>query len=545
MNGAELLAEILRREGTEFLACYPRNPLIEACAKLGIRPILPRQERVGIGLADGFTRVRRGRANGVFAAQAGPGIENAFPGVTQAYSENVPILVIPAAASLNRQYTRPVFSAVDNYARITKWSARAHDVQFLPDLMRRAYHALRTGKGGPVLVEVPDEVWKADYRGELRYAPQRVYRGGPDPDAVREAANMLTAAENPVLFAGQGVLYAGATAELVELAMLLPAPVLTTNPGKSAFPENHPLSLGASTRSGPRPLFDYLKRADVVFAVGSSLTETSFGPGVPHGPKIIHSTNDPGDINKDYAVDHAVIGDAKLVLRALIEEVTRARGGKAGRDAKALSEEVLAAKAAWREEWMEQLAADTVPINPYRVVHDLLNAVDRDNTIITHDSGSPREQLLPFWECTAPGGYMGWGKSTQLGYGLGIIMGAKLAAPGKLCINIMGDAAIGMTGMDLETAARNRIGILTIVFNNGVMGAERDVLIVSDEKFGAMTVGGNYTKVADGLGVAAERVETPDAFIPALKRAIETTASGQPCLIECMTAEVNRFSRYG
>src|SRR5437764_9615003 len=124
-----------------------------------------------------------------------------------------------------------------------------------------------------------------------------------------------------------------------------------------------------------------------------------------------------------------------------------------------------------------------------------MRTVDRDNVIMTHDSGSPREQMMPFWETTAAGSYMGWGKSTQLGYGLGITMGAKLAAPGKLCINIMGDSAIGMTGMDIETASRNRIPILTIVFNNGVMAAERHVMGNSIEKFDAIKVGGNYAKL--------------------------------------------------
>src|SRR5262249_61416586 len=117
-----------------------------------------------------------------------------------------------------------------------------------------------------------------------------------------------------------------------------------------------------------------------------------------------------------------------------------------------------------------------------RVIRDLMRTVDRDNVIITHDSGSPREQLVPFWEATAAGSYMGWGKSTQLGYGLGLIMGAKLAAADKLCINIMGDAAIGMTGMDIETAARHRIATLTIVFHNGGKGAERHVLEMVDGK---------------------------------------------------------------
>src|SRR3954454_16737145 len=164
MNGAALVAEILKREGTEFLACYPRNPLIEACAALDIRPILCRQERVGVGIADGYSRIKRGKRNGVFAAQAGPGIENAFAGIAQAYAENVPMLVIPSTLALSRHYMRPVFRAADVYRPVTKWSAVAHSVQELPDLMRRAYHAMRSGKGGPVLIEIPPEVSEAEFK---------------------------------------------------------------------------------------------------------------------------------------------------------------------------------------------------------------------------------------------------------------------------------------------------------------------------------------------------------------------------------------------
>src|SRR6195256_2012101 len=281
MNGADLVAEILKREGTEFLACYPRNPLIDACAAIDIRPILCRQERVGVGMADGFTRIRRGRKNGVFAAQAGPGIENAFPGIAQAYTENVPMLIIPAGLPLERQYVRPVFRAADVYRPVTKWSAVAHSVQELPDLMRRAYHAMRSGKGGPVLVEVPAEVWDAEYQGELDYTPMPVQRSAPDPNAVKQAVRMLLAAKNPILWAGQGVHYAEAGERMAALAELLPAPVVTTNPGKSAIPDSHPLSLGASTRSRSKMFTDYMAKADLVLAVGSSLTKTPFGPTVP------------------------------------------------------------------------------------------------------------------------------------------------------------------------------------------------------------------------------------------------------------------------
>jgi acetolactate synthase I/II/III large subunit len=544
MNGAGVIAEILKREGTDFLSCYPRNPLIEASAALDIRPILCRQERVGVGIADGYSRVKRGKRNGVFAAQAGPGIENAFPGVAQAFSENVPLLVIAGGMPLERQYVRPVFRAANVFQPVTKWSALAHSVQVLPALMRRAYHAMRSGKAGPVLIEVPDEVFTAEHQGRLDYAPVPEQRAAPDLAAVKKAAEMLLAAKQPLLWAGQGVHYAEASEQLAVLAELLPAPVVATNPGKSAIADSHPLALGAATRSRSKMFADFMGRADLILAIGSSLTVTNFGPAVPPRKTIIHSSNDPSDINKEYRADHALVGDAALVIDALIAELSRRKSGNDHNALAALKADIAAGKKAWLDEWSKHLSSDEVPINQYRVIRDLMRTLDRDNVIITHDSGSPREQLLPFWETTMPGSYMGWGKSTQLGYGLGITMGAKLAAPKKLCVNVMGDAAIGMTGMDIETAARNRIAILTVVFNNGVMAAERDVLKLSTQKYGALTVSGNYSKVAEGLNVASMRVEKPAAIVPAIKNAVAVTESGSPFLLEFVVKEGYDFSRY-
>jgi acetolactate synthase I/II/III large subunit len=544
MNGAEVIAQILKQEGTEFLSCYPRNQTIEPCAAIDIRPILCRQERVGVGIADGYSRIKRGKRNGVFGAQAGPGIENAFPGVAQAYSENVPILVIAGGLPLSRQYVRPVFRAADVYRPVTKWSALAHNVQELPHIMRRAYAAMRSGKPGPVLIEVPDEVFEAEFKGALDYAPVPVQRAAPDPDAVRHAVAALLNAKHPLLWAGQGVHYAEAGERLAALAEMIPAPVVATNPGKSAIADSHPLALGGATRSRSKVYADFLKKADLILAIGSSLTVTNFGPSVPPGKVIIHSTNEPGDINKEYKVDHALVGDATLVIDALIAEIGRQKGPGGGNALASLKEEVAAGKQAWLESWAKLLDSDEMPLNQYRVIRDMMRTLDRDNVIMTHDSGSPREQMIPFWETTAAGSYMGWGKSTQLGYGLGITMGAKLAAPNKLCINVMGDAAIGMTGMDIETAARNRIAILTVVFNNGVMGAERDVLKISDEKYGAMTVGGNYTKVAEGLNVAARRVDKPGDIVGGLKEAVGVTETGAPFLLEFVVKEGRDFSRY-
>ena len=544
MNGADVIAHILKLEGTEFLACYPRNPAIDACAAIDIRPILCRQERIGVGMADGFSRIRRGKQNGVFAAQHGPGIENAFAGVAQAYAENVPVLVIPAGFEPNRLYQRPTFRSAEVFAPVCKWSAYVSEVAELPHAMRRAYQAMRSGKPGPVLLEIANPVYDATFQGKLDYRPVPVVRSAPDPVAVKAAVKMLLAARHPVLWAGQGIHYAEAGEQLATLAELIPAPVAATNPGKSAIAESHPLALGASTRSRPKMYATHMAKADLILAIGSSLTLTSFGPTVPNGKALIHSTNDAGDINKDWRCDLALVGDAALVIEALIEEIDRQRKSSPAKALAALKEAIAAEKKAWQAEWAKQLDSDEVPINQYRVIRDIMKTVDRDHVIATHDSGSPREQVLPMWETTKAGSYMGWGKSTQLGYGLGINMGAKLAAPDKLCINFMGDASFGMSGMDIETAARNKIGIMTVVFNNSVMACERHVLETSTAKYGALDIGGNYTKVAEGLNVAARRVEKPADLVGAIKEGVKTTERGQPFLLEVAVKEGYEFSRY-
>ena len=544
MKGVEAIAEILKREGTEFLACYPNQPLIEGAAMAGIRPIMCRQERMGMAIADGFSRTTNGKRIGVFCMQGGPGTENAFPGAAQAFSDNVPILLLPGGETTQRAYISPVFSAIDNYGAVTKWLAQINHVDRIPELMRRAFYNLRVGKAGPVLLEVPGEIWDAELATDLDYTPVKGNKSGPDAQDVKEVAQVLLKANSPVIHAGQGTLYAEAWDELQELAELLQAPVMTTMPGKSAFPEDHPLALGASSVSTTKATHHFLEKADVVFGVGCSFTRTSYGKTIPPGKVMIHSTNDPGDVNKDYTADYALIGDAKLVLQAVISEIKERTQGVGKRNDRDVAPEVQAVKEEWYQEWMPQLTSKEVPINPYRIIWDLLHNVDRANTIITHDAGSPRDQLVPFWQTTAPRTYMGWGKSTQLGHGLGLAMGAKLAEPDKLCINIMGDAAIGMVGMDIETAVRSNIGILTIIFNNGAMAIERRAMPFATEKYGSVFLGGNYRDVAKALGGWGERVEQPDQFVPALKRAIEVTEAGHPAMVECLTKEGFDFSRY-
>lgn len=474
----------------------------------------------------------------MFAPQGGPGIENAFAGVAQSFSDNIPVLVLPGPAPLGRSHTPPSFSAVANFANVTKWGCELDDPARVWELMRRAFHSLRTGKAGPVMIEMTGDITEADC-GDFAYRPVKRVRTAPDPDAVRAAADLLLGARRPVIHAGQGILFADATPELVELAELLQAPVLTTNPGKSGFPEDHPLALGAMVVSAPKAAFAFLASADCLFGAGTSFTRTPWGPQIPHGKKIVQLTNAEADINKEHFVDVGLLADAKLGLRALIEEI-----GSRKREARDVSAEVRAIKEEWRAEWAPEAQSSEIPINQYRVISELSRLVDRQKSIVTHDAGSPREQLVPFWQSTHPRDYLGWGKSTQLGAGLGMIMGAKLAHPEKLCINFMGDASIGMVGMDLETAVRNRIGIMTVVFNNGVMAGERRGMELATEKYNALELGGNYSELARALGTWAARVTKPDDVVPIAQEAIELTRTGQPVLIEIMAKECDRFSRY-
>ena len=209
-----------------------------------------------------------------------------------------------------------------------------------------------------------------------------------------------------------------------------------------------------------------------------------------------------------------------------------------------VTEEISKVKAEWLEEWIPKLTSDQVPMTPYRVIWDLLHTVDVKNTIITHDAGSPRDQLSPFWHCETPLSYIGWGKTTQLGYGLGLAMGAKLAKPDALCINVWGDAAIGFTGMDFETAVRERIPILSVLFNNFSMAIEIPIMPVSTEKYRSTDISGNYADMAKAFGGYGERIETPEQIIPAIKRGIEKTQEGVPALLEFITDKELQTSKF-
>jgi acetolactate synthase-1/2/3 large subunit len=394
------------------------------------------------------------------------------------------------------------------------------------------------------MLENPHDVWGLEVPGPIEYKQSRRVRSAPDPADVDAAAETLVNAKMPLIYAGQGVHYAKAWDELKAVAELLEAPVATSLEGKSSFPETHALSLGAGGVAMSRAVAAYVEESDVVFGAGASFSATSFGIKFPvKNKRFVHNTNEPMDIDKNIPAEHALVGDSKLALAmlhdAVKERIKRPRG---------LTPKVVARIAElnepWWKTWMPRLTGNEKPMSPYRVIWDFMHITDVANTTVTHDAGSPRDELSPFWKSVTPLSYIGWGKTTQLGYGLALAMGAKLANPERVCVNFWGDAAIGMTGMDFETCVRCDIPILSILFNNFSMAMEFPLMKSSRNRFKSTDISGNYADFAKALGGYGERVTEPGQIGDALRRGIAATKEGRPALLEFITTQEKVYSTF-
>jgi len=532
----------MKREGIDVLFGYPRNQLLEAAATADIRTVIVRQERIGLHMADAVSRLTRGKKMGAFCMQHGPGAENAYGGVAQAYGDSVPVLVLPAGYPRRLAHVPFNFNSTLQMAGVSKHAEPVTVGAEVPNIFRRAFTQLRNGRPQPVVVEIPYDSFDDEVPEPLNYTAVVRTRSGPDPEDVAKVADVLLKARRPVIYAGQGIHWSEAYKELQELAELLAIPVCTSLPGKSSFNETHPLALGSGGNAHPKTVPHFLRNCDVIFGVGCSFTESPFACAMPTGKTVIHATLDPVDLNKAVIAQYGLIGDAKLTLQALLAACRK--HVTANRDWTSVTGEIEKVSAEYMKEWLPRLTSDQEPMTPYRVLWDLQHTVDVANTIITHDAGSPRDQLMPFWKSTTPLSYIGWGKTTQLGYGLGLAMGAKLVHPDKLCINVWGDAAIGFTGTDFETAVRERLPILSILLNNSSMAIELAVMPKATEKYRATDISGDYAAMARAFGGYGERVTSVQEIIPAIKRGIAQTKAGKPALLEFITCQETRISKY-
>ncbi|MFY0611405.1 MAG: thiamine pyrophosphate-requiring protein [Hyphomicrobiaceae bacterium] len=550
MNGIDYIAQILKDEGVEWISCFPSNPMISAVARLGIRPIAFRHERGAVMAADGYSRISDRKRFGVVAVQNQAGAENAMGGLAQANADNIPILVLLGGNSLNQISVRPNFSAVQQSQGWAKQIEAIYTPDQIGDVMRRAFHALRNGTPGPVVVELTSDVCRQEVPDDKRtYKSPKPARQVPEPALVKAAASALIAAKRPLIWAGAGVLFAAATTELRALAELTATPVFSTMPGKSAIDERHPLSLGAGSGTTTLAAHDWLKGSDVLLALGSSLTRTPYGQSIPSDKCIIHNTINPDDINKDEAADIALVGDTGLAIQALIDEINAQTGGKGCGNRTQTEAEVAEIKARWLAEWTPVLTSDETPIPYYRVLHELNENLDLENSIVTHDAGAPRDCMVPFHIATAPHSYIGWGKTTHLGFGIPLMIGAKMAEPDKFCLNVMGDGAFGMSGTDIETAVRSGAAITTVLLNNSAMatysGPTRGTIgEEARNTYGVSTMQGDYAKIAEGMGAIGITVKKPSEIAPALQKAQQLNAEGKTVLIDVHANVEERRSKF-
>ncbi len=533
LKAANGFARILKAEGIPWVSCYPTNHVNNALGEEGVPILMMGEERFAVAVADGFSRVTCGKQIAVCTVMANlnaAGIQMAYGAIAQAWEDSSPLLVV--AEGVGQGAARHThYDMAEAFRSVTKWVGKIDRADLVPDYLRRAFTQLRSGRPGPVLLLVPRDLGEYD-EAEHPYAPVKGWRSGPDPDDVRTAVKTLLAAKDPLLYVGEGVLYADATAELLQFAELAQVPVLTTLKGKSAFPEHHPLSIGVRGALAEH----FLRKADVLFAIGSSLFPNRFSHALPDAEKktIVQCTVDTLDLNRSYETRHAVVGDAKLTLGALIAELSARTGG--ARKRPELLEEIRAGREAFLGKFRPWMESSETPINPYRVIGDLMKVLDPQRSFVTADSGNTRDQTSTVYEARIPRGFLGWGNVSTLGFSLAGAVAAKLAYPDRQCVHVTGDAGVCYMMGNFEAVARYKIGITTLHINNGgysgygpgFWGAGHDPYTwkVSDHGSACMA------SMARAVGFHAEDVTQPSEVLPAIRRALDENARGRPAFIE-------------
>lgn len=527
---ADAIVDILQTEGVRFVSTLPGDdilPIFDALHKNARVPlILTRHEQATVYIADGYAR-STGEV-GVAMVTKGPGRCNAFTAIVNAFTDCVPLVVIFGHSS-RKQLAKGMLQEVpylDTFQTMAKWTFSVPSAERIPEVFRRAFTVARSGRPGPVIIEIPQDISMAE--ADLPpYQKTRRVRFGPDPDDVDKLIELMQQAKRPLFYAGRGALWSGATQRLIKVAEAYAIPVMATLPAKGAMPEDHPLCLGLG--GYPRAVYStgqsrkFAEDADLVIALGCSFRQhaTSSWLPKPAQTKLVQVDVDPAELHKNYAADLVILADIELFLRALFEQsrsvLSSWRKGMAGD----IAAEIRELKTKWMDSWNPRLTSDEIPMNPYRVCWDVTHQLDRRKTILLHDAGVTRAYVSHHYEALNPLGFIGFGGTSAMGWSTPAALGAKLGNPDKTVVNFTGDGSFGMTGMEIETAARNDIRTLTIILNNESLGASRETL---HDRFKGHEIGialrGDYAGVARALGAFGERVDKPADLQPALARAL-------------------------
>ena len=546
INVATGIARILKQEGIEWVSTFPVCNVNNALGQEGIPMVMMRDDRYAVALADAYSRINAGNPIGVCTFQGGvnaAGLQVAYAGMAQAYEDGSPVLCItdgvPIGATENSQ-----FDVTSSLKSVSKWYGYVDKPERIPEFMRRAFTMLRTGRPGPVVLAIPEPNGLYDETADP-YIPVKGWKSAPNPDDVTKAIELLLNAKHPLIYAGEGVIYAGASAELTSFAELANAPVVSTLKAKGAFPENHPLFVGVRGDQ----VDHYLNKSDLILAVGSSLSPGRFAHGIPNAVNktIIHCTVDELHVNKAYPTAAALIGDARFALQALEKELSDKTSGN-GRAPGSVAAEVKSARDSAMAQYREVMASTDKPINPYRVYAGLMEVLDPNKSFVTHESGNTRDQLSTVYETLVPRGFLGWGNVSSLGFSLAATIAAKISFPDKHCVAVTGEAGLGYMMGNLEVALREKLGITVVhVSNGGFSGYGPGFWGDGHDPYTYKVTGNDeidMSNVIGALGYHTERVTEPSEVGPALKRAMAANDSGQPAYIEFICSQYPIYGRW-
>jgi benzoylformate decarboxylase len=545
LSGKQAFLQILKQEGVSVMFGNPGTtelPLMDGLAREpGIRYVLALQEAVAISMADGYAQASGGLA--AVNVHVSPGLGNAMGMLYDAYKAGAPLLLTAGQHDQCFTVTEPIlWSDLPPVARpYTKWSTEAHRLEDLPRIVRRAVKTALAHPTGPVFLSLPVDVLNAERDIELGASTRVAPRIVGDRKAIDEAARRLAKAEKPLLVAGDAVAHSDAIPELIELAELLGAPVVTEGVASTcSFPFSHPLYSGSFPRLAP-PIRAFLMRYDLLCSIGGDLFTLSLPSDVepmPHGLDVIHIDVDPWEIGKNYAAAVGIQGDPKATLPELSEAVRR-HTSKTGHPSAAKRREKVALDFATERKEMElkaQMAATQSPMGALALVHAVAQATPPGATIVDETISSSMG-LRHFFKCEDNKSFFGL-RGGGIGWGLPAALGIKLALPKRPVIALIGDGSAMYTCQALWTAAHDSIPVVYVIFNNASyrilkqrtlalkgFSAEDDVYVGMDIQRPHV----NYVELARSLGVPGERVEKPADVGAAVGRAL---ASGGPYLID-------------
>jgi acetolactate synthase-1/2/3 large subunit len=548
------IAECLRQEGVEkvFGQCGHTNyALIDACHKLGIEYVSFRHEQQAAHAADAYFRVSHKLA--VLNVHLSPGLTNALTGVASAAADCTPMVVI-AGNTPSYHHAREPHQGIkfhqdasqgDIFRPICKRVWRVDDGKYLPDVMPRALNVAQTGRPGAVLLDIPMDVFQHQVKVEPVTIARRPGYGrvvGP-ADGIAEAAHLLETAERPVIFAGNGVTLSDASDELRQVAELLGAPVATTLMAKGVFPEDHPLALGMTGIWGTRAANETTREADVVLAIGTAFGEadcSSWDPkhtfAIPPS-RLIQIDIDPEEVGKIYPVEVGIVGDARATLRALARQL-EADGVTPPRTSPR-ADVIAKRKQAWADEVKETQQDTGLPIHPARLLKEISEVAPADAIFVTDvgwNKNGAGQQLL----ARTPRSFLTSGGMATMGFSPAAAIGAKLGAPEKTVICLVGDGGLMSVVGALTTAVELNVPVVWVLFNNFCFSTIRTV----GSTYFKNTYGTEFTRpdgtpynpdfmlMAKSFGIEAAKVEQPADLAKALDTAFR---SNVPYIVEVVT----------